>query len=639
MVVRSQNQRSIPQDGLTLQHFVNQSDRELVTTPFTKPDDDDMSTISTTTGGALFHIKTYGCQMNVNDTDIVRSILLNDGFQETLDENKARIWLTNTCAIREKAESKVWQRLQRQKKLSTPISSSSKKQQKQQTDATDLNGNASSNKRKKVVGLLGCMAERLKQDILDKKLANVVVGPDAYRELPQLLRQELEDQIDIKKENEAEVDLLTSTGLHLKNYKDETYADIMPQMASSMNENEVTTSAFVSIQRGCSNRCSFCIVPFTRGNERSRPLETIVKEVETLLEGNYNDSQRQKIREIVLLGQNVNSYHDQSESALQARPLTNVNGLSNDGFRNRIKRPTVGGYSFGDLVEQVAAIDPEVRIRFTSPHPKDYPIDLLHLMAETPNVCNQLHMPAQSGSTSMLKRMKRGYTRDAYLELIDTAKSIIPDVALSSDFIAGFCDETHQEHLDTLSLLEYVEYEQAFLFAYSMREQTYAARKLNDNVPADIKQERLQQLIDTFRDRVHKKNERTEVGKLRLVLLEGAAKKKKTDLTDDEIWQGRTDQNKRIFFPYQPVLKDTDAIGLFANRFVDDNSTLATSHAVAGEYAVVQVTEAKGHTLRGQMLWKTTIQDFAKSETQDMLSGSGKDYPDFQNEIPSFINR
>jgi hypothetical protein len=300
------------------------------------------------------------------------------------------------------------------------------------------------------------------------------------------------------------------------------------------------------------------------------------------------------------------------------------------------------------LVERIADLSPELRVRFTSPHPKDYPVELLHLMADRPNVCNQIHMPAQSGSTTMLKRMKRGYTREAYLELIDTIHSILPgegEVALSSDFIAGFCGETEAEHADTVSLLEHVEYEQAFLFAYSMRDKTNAHRTMEDNVPKDIKQRRLQELIDTFRTRVHAKNERVELGKLRLVLVEGAAKRQRTP--HSVTWHGRTDQNKRVLFPVETTTAtgsssiDTDSVALVLDEaFAIASSTVVLheaaaasvqvqypttspptttttttrthTHLVPGEYAVVEVTEAKGHTLRGRVLWKTTLANFAQ---------------------------
>jgi ribosomal protein RSM22 (predicted rRNA methylase) len=364
----------------------------------------------------------------------------------------------------------------------------------------------------------------------------------------------------------------------------------------------------------------------------------------------------------VLLGQNVNSYHDISAEALQAtksrttttttsptdgRPMSSSSSmlLSNDGFRSRIKRPEImGGYRFVDLVEAVSDISPELRVRFTSPHPKDYPPDLLHLMAERPNVCSQLHMPAQSGSSSMLKRMKRGYTREAYIELIDTVHDIIPDVALSSDFIAGFCDETESEHADTLSLLEYVEYEQAFLFAYSMREKTHASRTMQDNVPPTIKQRRLQELIDVFRDRIHAKNVRVETGRLRLVLVEGPTKKQNEHAQPGTAtWHGRTDQNKRVLFSVCDVDNDGPIMtaqtlnerciqrllecqqqqqpGTSQNRtkeWMEEFSDSVT--LVPGDYAVVYITEAKGHTLRGRLLWKTTLANFSNFESNHLMT-------------------
>jgi MiaB/RimO family radical SAM methylthiotransferase len=605
----------------------------------------------------FFHIKTYGCQMNVNDTDIVRAILLeHGGYQEAATEDQATIWFTNTCAIREKAEQKVWNRLQTQK------------QRKLQTKTTKSNNTTPNNKRV-VVGVLGCMAERLQEKLLQENVADLVVGPDAYRDLPRLLDQLLLDQPkDVPlhpqphEDGDDDDNGILPWAMNVQLNLEETYSDILPIRSIHNNnkdsespqqrqpQQQLLHSAFVSIQRGCSNRCSFCIVPFTRGQERSRPLDSILAEVTQLME-------QDNLKEVVLLGQNVNSYHDRSEAALAANPLATLPGLSNAGFRNRIHRPVheqQGGYTFVDLVEKIADLNPELRVRFTSPHPKDYPSELLHCMAERPNVCNQLHLPAQSGSTTMLKRMKRGYSREAYLQLIETVQAIIPDVALSSDFIAGFCGETEQEHEDTVTLLEQVQYEQAFLFAYSMREKTHAHRVMEDNVPASIKQARLQELIDTFRTNVHEKNQRVEVGKLRLVLVEGPAKRQLVATTSSSAeleqhqqhpstvtWHGRTDQNKRILFPVQQhedaalVLDESVAnhhIMAAAVSTSSSSSSFATSKhnsAVrqpyssmqmttlnAGDYAVVEVTEAKGHTLRGRVLWKTTLANFARLETE-----------------------
>jgi MiaB/RimO family radical SAM methylthiotransferase len=677
--VVERHQREIPQDGLSLSDFVQQSRRSddkipraAASTEFPEP-------------RGTFFIKTYGCQMNVSDSDIVRAVLLENGYREaTMDdanssssssrnntdsttimsksnrnngkkkkvptpESTADIILTNTCAIREKAEEKVWQRLYHLRK----------------------------NKGKhQIVGVLGCMAERLQTKLLEENVADLVVGPDAYRDLPQLLRQITVDapenrnttnnstsgddvnakqdigveqsrhQLDSQQTMEPNKPQIRE---HKKNRRPkainvdlstvETYDDIMPVRGEEASN---PFSAFVSIQRGCSNRCSFCIVPFTRGGkERSRPFQSIVDEVSYMVE-------TQNLKEVVLLGQNVNSYHDRSPMALEERPELNILSLSNDGFRSRIRRPNIGGYRFVDLVEAVADVSPELRIRYTSPHPKDYPLELLQLMAERPNVCSQLHMPAQSGSTDMLKRMKRGYTREAYIELIDTVKSVIPDVAISSDFIAGFCDETEDEHKDTVSLLKYVEYEQAFLFAYSMRDKTHASRAMEDNIAADVKQRRLQELIDVYRERVHSKNERVEVGKFRLVLVEGPTKKQKPDLAlGRATWHGRTDQNKRILFDVEKatgsglrnakVWKEDHVLEVLQQQHQQPTTAdlqIPLGHPTAsngstdlipGDYAVVSVTEAKGHTLRGRVLWKTTISDFARFESNHLTKLRSQD--------------
>jgi MiaB/RimO family radical SAM methylthiotransferase len=607
----------MPQDGLTLADFVSGNNNTTNTTT--------TSTVlqpSNNINNKTFHIHTYGCQMNVNDSDIVRAILLEHGFQPAADEASADILLTNTCAIREKAEQKVWQRLRLLKKNKYKTTNKGDKQKKY--------GNG------QVIGLLGCMAERLQDEILKDNMADLVVGPDAYRDLPRLLGTLFVggSEEEGKNENEGEEYDHVQQAINVQLSLDETYSDITPIRDAPKGSNHHSHSAFVSIQRGCSNRCSFCIVPFTRGQERSRPLDSIVSEIKLLVD-------QQDLKEVVLLGQNVNSYHDRSEAAMLAMPTATTPGLSNTGFRNRIQRPTTqGGYPFVDLVEAVSLISPELRVRFTSPHPKDYPHELLQLMAERSNVCNQLHMPAQSGSTTMLQRMKRGYTREAYLELMETVHSVIPDVALSSDFIAGFCGETDEEHADTVTLLQQVQYDQAFLFAYSMREKTYAHRRLEDNVPAPVKQARLQELIDTYRTTVHAKNERIEIGKLRLVLIEGASRR---NMEGQVTWSGRTDQNKRILFSVNP-LEDTtnsssDGLGgssrtavqavdgdwiashLRQGAFLHSNdhhsfvAAPSTTTMVPGDYAVVQVTEAKGHTLRGRLLWKTTLAKFAELES------------------------
>jgi len=492
--------------------------------------------------------------MNVNDTDIVRRLMNDAGWYESSEEDTADVVLTNTCAIREGAERKVWTRLHQLKKQD------------------------------KVVGVLGCMAERLQSDLLQDGLAQVVVGPDEYRSLPRLLNQQM------NQEGTPEPAIAVELS------PDETYADVAP-----IRNTKDPTSAFVSIQRGCSNHCAFCIVPFTRGQERSRPMESIVQEVEQLV-------QEQGIKEVTLLGQNVNSYHYQPSTDISTTN-TNTTGyqLSNSGFRSRIRRSDQG-FFFADLLAAVSDISPELRVRFTSPHPKDYPHYLLELMAERANICNQLHMPAQSGSTSMLKRMKRGYSREAYLELIASVREYIPDVALSSDFIAGFCGETEEEHADTVSLMEQVRFDQAFMFAYSLREQTHAAKRLQDDVPPEIKQQRLQEIIDTFQRKVHDKNA-DEVGRLRLVLVQGPSHKSPGDET---WWNGKTDQNKRIHFPIDNGCFEHSQV-LAPGPLVDP-----TSQVAVGDYAVVEVTEAKGTSLRGRLMWRTTLQVFAESGLDGM---------------------
>jgi tRNA A37 methylthiotransferase MiaB len=525
--------------------------------------------------------------MNVNDSDIVRSLLLQAGMRECDDERDADVLLTNTCAIREGAETKVWNRLQ---ELKSTFRKKKKQQQQQQQDKTTSTI--------KIVGVLGCMAERLKETLLENGMADLVVGPDAYRDLPSLVTKLLEQDAD--------------EAVNVQLSFEETYADVTPVRR---NPNDI--SAFVSVMRGCNNMCSYCVVPFTRGRERSRPLDSIVSEVRLLME-------KDGVKEIVLLGQNVNSYHDKSEAAvvsmmMMPRPSSPSRDYqtSNEGFSNLYKLRGGAGYYFADLVDQVSNLNPELRVRFTSPHPKDYPPELLQLMAERPNVCNQLHMPAQSGSSTVLQRMRRGYTREAYLELIDAVISQIPDVAITSDFIAGFCGETQEEHEETLSLMERVKYDQAFMFAYSMRDKTHAHRQMQDDVPQQVKQQRLQEIIDTFRTQVQRRNEEREVGRLRLVLVEGESKR---STPDHVTWHGRTDQNKRVVFPVPSDSRcktqdDAKALLTLLRNVGSARVQEFGSSGVSlrpGDYAVVQVTEARGHTLRGQLLWRTTLSSFAE---------------------------
>lgn len=367
----------------------------------------------------------------------------------------------------------------------------------------------------------------------------------------------------------------------------------------------------------------FSVVPFTRGRERSRELESIVEESRGLFENG--------VKEIVLLGQNVNSYHDRSDNAIQSKPSVSTDTAgdykagyktSNDGFSNLFRLRGGAGYYFVDLVEAISDIDPELRVRFTSPHPKDYPPELLSLMAERHNVCNNLHMPAQSGSTTVLERMRRGYSREAYFELIDDVRSTIPDVSISSDFITGFCGETEEEHADTLSLMEQVKFDQAYMFAYSMRGKTHANRTMQDDVPEDVKSRRLQEVIAMFRNNVQQRNDEHEVGKLRLVLVEGESKKSSAEARS---WGGRTDQNKRIIFPTKetPQCWSEESVNPILSTLSQPNTDPTMRSALmynfvqspkvqieAGDYAVVEVTEARGHTLRGKLLWRASMQGF-----------------------------
>jgi len=444
-----------------------------------------------------FYIETYGCQMNFADSEIVNSILIESGMEAVQAAEQADVVLLNTCAIRDNAESKIWNRLK------------------------ELRGLKKTNKAM-TVGVLGCMAERIKEKVIEREhLVDLVVGPDAYRDLPNLLEQ-IED-------GRKAVNVLLSL--------EETYADITPVRTSG---NGVT--AFVSIMRGCDNMCSFCVVPFTRGRERSRPVESILSELRQLSEEGY--------KEVTLLGQNVNSYNFE-------------------------------GTDFTKLMDLASRVDPEMRIRFTSPHPKDFPTQLLHLIAERPNLCNFIHIPAQSGSTTMLERMRRPYTREQYLSLIQEMKSIIPGLTLSTDIIAGFCGETQEEHEDTMSLMREVEYELAYMFAYSERERTLAHRKMEDDVPDEVKKSRLTEIIDQQMG-IQLQNNLKEIGRTHIVLVENVSKR------STEQMSGRTDTNKMVVFDKQDF--------------------------IPGDYVVVEITDATSATLIGKPLKKTTLTEYYQSE-------------------------
>lgn len=429
------------------------------------------------------HVETYGCQMNFSDTEIVLGILEGSkAYVRAGSVEDADVVLLMTCAIRENAESKIWGRL----------------------DA--LRSHERQTKRELIVGVLGCMAERLKHEVLERKRnVDVVCGPDAYRDLPRLLRSAEAGQ----------------TGVNVVLSFDETYADVAPVRIDAAKK-----SAFISIMRGCNNLCTYCIVPFTRGRERSRPADSVVQEARML--------QEQGVREITLLGQNVNSYLDTTAGGGAAAPALSA------GFTS-ICRPRQGGLGFPELLDRVSAAVPGVRIRFTSPHPKDFPDDLLHLMRERSNICKQIHLPAQSGSSAVLDRMRRGYTREAYLRLVERIRGIMPEVTLSSDFIVGFCGETEQDHRDTLALVRQVDYDMAYMFAYSLREKTAAHRRYADDVPEATKQARLRELIDTFYGGLRRKAQQL-VGRRELVLVEGPSRK------DRALFAGRSDGNRSVVF-------------------------------------------------------------------------------------------
>lgn len=465
------------------------------------------------------YIETYGCQMNHNDTEIVSGILKRSGgYSISKDVEEADIVLLMTCAIREKAEAKIWARL----------------------DA--LNGIERRRRGNMTVGILGCMAERLKTELMERKRnVDIVCGPDAYRDLPRLLERAFTG----------------ISGINVMLSADETYADIAP-----VRMDPTRRTAFVSIMRGCNNMCAFCIVPFTRGRERSRPIDSVVDELKRL--------SSEGVKEVTLLGQNVNSYCD--DSVLDDVPRT-PNDLLSRGFKT-VYKPKVGGRRFTDLLDKVSLIDPEMRIRFTSPHPKDFPDDLLYLMKERPNICKQIHLPAQSGSSSVLESMRRGYSREAYLELVEHIRSILPNVSLSTDLISGFCGETESDHQDTLSLLRLVKFDMAYMFAYSMREKTMAHRRYQDDVTEEVKQRRLSEVISQFYSILTEKV-KLSVGQDELVLVEGPSKKDKTFLS------GRSDSGKMIVFPAVPIEKT----GEFSKQIPR-----------VGEYVQVKVTSTTGAT-------------------------------------------
>jgi len=417
----------------------------------------------TSPGSRQLYIETYGCQMNVSDSEVVVSVMQDNGVAYTSEPEHADIVLINTCSIRENAEQRVWGRLEvfRQMKKKKPAL---------------------------LVGIIGCMAERLKEKLLEEEhLVDLVIGPDAYRELPALLEEAGTGQ--------KAINVLLS--------REETYADISPVR---YHKNKV--SAFVSIMRGCNNYCSYCVVPYTRGRERSRNPESIIREVDGLAAKGY--------REVTLLGQNVNSYKWEE----------------GDGS-------TTG---FAALLEMAARRHPGIRMRFSTSHPRDISDDLLKTIAGNPNICRHIHLPVQSGSSRILKLMNRGYTREEYLERIDAINRIIPGCAISTDIITGFPGETDDDHRQTLSLMQEVGYDFAFMFKYSERPGTAAAKKLTDNVPDDVKSQRLTEIIE-LQGTLSARSKKADIGRNFEVLVEGTSKKSAGELF------GRTSQNKVVVFP------------------------------------------------------------------------------------------
>lgn len=422
------------------------------------------------------YIESYGCQMNLNDSEIVASILSEQGYNTTFLMEEADLVLVNTCSIREKAEQTVRKRLEK------------------------YNAVRKINPRMKI-GVLGCMAERLKEKFLEEeKMVDLVVGPDAYRDIPHLLEE-------ISAGREA-VNVLLS--------KEETYADIAPVR---LNTNGVT--AFVSIMRGCDNMCTFCVVPFTRGRERSRDPQSILKEIQELWNNNF--------KEVTLLGQNVDSY------------LWYGGGLKKD-FDKATPEAQQASVDFATLLDQCATAFPQMRFRFSTSNPQDMKLNVIQTMAKHHNICKYIHLPVQSGSTSVLQRMNRQHTREEYLTLIENIRQIIPDCAISQDMITGFCGETEAEHKDTLSLMDIVKYDFGFMFAYSERPGTPAEKRMKDDVPDEVKKRRLNEIIAKQQEHSLFRMEQF-VGKTVEVLIEGNSKK------SDKHWMGRNSQNAVVVFP------------------------------------------------------------------------------------------
>ncbi|AEA44270.1 tRNA (N6-isopentenyl adenosine(37)-C2)-methylthiotransferase MiaB [Fluviicola taffensis] len=450
------------------------------------------------TGSKKLYVESYGCQMNFSDSEVVASIMTKEGYTTTRNIDEADVVLINTCSIRENAETRVRNRLTEFKK--------------RKAEQPNL-----------VVGILGCMAERLKQALLEEEqLVDLVAGPDAYRDLPNLI-----DEVGT---GQRAVNVLLS--------REETYADISP-----VRMDQGGVSAFVTITRGCDNMCSFCVVPFTRGRERSRDPLTIVQECKDLFANGY--------REVTLLGQNVDSYRW---------------NMSSKGV---LKDETIPTTNFAQLMEMVALIHPDLRIRFSTSHPKDMTDDVLEMMAKYENICPYIHLPVQSGNSNVLERMNRGYSREWYLERIAAIKRIIPDCAISTDIITGFCGETEEEHQETVSLMREVGYDFAYMFKYSERPKTLAERKFEDDVPEEVKGKRLEEII-ALQLKNASAAHKSQVGKIAKVLVEGPSKR------SAEHFSGRDGRNSKVVFPKGDSKK--------------------------GQYVFVKITDYTSATLMGELV-------------------------------------
>lgn len=482
------------------------------------------------------YIKTYGCQMNVNDTSIVAAILEDYGYTVQQDESQAEIYLLMTCAIRESAESKIWSKLHTLKRH---------KQSKQHP--------------LKQIGLLGCMAERLKDQVLSSSGAvDIVAGPDAYRDLPRLFS----------------VNKLTqSKAINCLLSFDETYSDIRP--VTSIGD----VTSFISITRGCDNLCSYCVVPFTRGRERSRPITTILDEARQLM--------AKGVKEVTLLGQNVNSYRDLATSPevldrFDLMESVNEREQYATGFKT-VYKPRTKGLTFDVLLEEVAKLSPELRVRFTSPHPKDFTDQVIDVIRRYPNITRCVHLPAQSGSDEVLRNMRRGYTKEAYLDLARRMRAAVPELTLTSDFIAGFCGETLEDHEQTLDLIRQVPfYSYIYAFPYSQRAKTHAYHKLADNIDENEKKRRVGEILDLFRVQTGELNSGL-IGCNQLVLIESSSRR------SDECWVGRTEQNIKTIVP--------KSVCCSVSSQSPDDPVDQQRQIQPGDYVVCEITSATSQTL------------------------------------------